>query len=84
MALLDVRTTLLSVFQFHLHVDGVIWPKRMNYLKHDGSYLFVGWQCDIQIAYGSLWKAFSGFGLSEEGQAATWLLTQISDLVKMQ
>lgn len=48
------------------------------------SYLLVGWQCDIQIAYGSLWKAFTGFWLSQEGEAATWLLAHISDLWKME
>lgn len=40
----------------------------------------MGWQCDIQIAYGSLWKAFGGFRLSQEGEAATRLLAHISDL----
>lgn len=46
------------------------------------SYLLVGWQCDIQITYGSLWKAFAGFWLSQEGEAAAWLLAHISDLQK--
>lgn len=40
----------------------------------------MGWQCDIQIAYGSLWKAFSSFWLSQEGEAATGLLAHVSDL----
>lgn len=43
----------------------------------------MGWQCDIQIAYGSLWKAFGGFRLSQEGEAATRLLAHISDLQQM-
>lgn len=42
--------------------------------------LLVGWQCDIQIAYGSLWKAFCGFWLSQEGEAPTWFLAHVSDL----
>lgn len=46
------------------------------------SYLLVGWQCDVQITYGSLREAFAGFGLSQEGEAAARLLAHISDLHK--
>lgn len=38
------------------------------------------WQCDIQVAYGSLWKAFRRFGLFQEGEAAARLLAHVSDL----
>lgn len=54
------------------------WPVRT--VETWRAYLLVGWQCDIQIAYGSLWKALSGFWLSQEGEAATWLLAHVSDL----
>lgn len=38
------------------------------------------WQCDVQVAHGSLRKAFSRFGLFQEGEAATRLLAHVSDL----
>lgn len=39
----DVRTTLLSVSQFHLHVDGMTWPTRMNRSNMvDPTFLWVG------------------------------------------
>lgn len=43
-------------------------------------YLLVDWQCDIQVAYGSLRKAFGRFWLFQEGEAATRLLAHVSDL----
>lgn len=43
-------------------------------------YLLVNWQCDVQVAYGSLRKAFSRFWLFQEGEAATRLLAHVSDL----
>lgn len=43
-------------------------------------YLLVDWQCDIQVAHGSLRKAFRRFWLFQEGEAATRLLAHVSDL----
>lgn len=43
-------------------------------------YLLVDWQCDIQVAHGSLRKAFGRFWLFQEGEAATRLLAHVSDL----
>lgn len=43
-------------------------------------YLLVDWQCDIQVAYGSLRKAFGRFWLFQEGEAATRFLAHVSDL----
>lgn len=44
------------------------------------SYLPVGWQCDVQIAYGRLGNAFGALGLVKEREASAGLLADVSDL----